>query len=321
MARTFGRAMREIRNASADLQNEIKKSGLDVKNDLNLSAIIQKTEEEIEQPLDQVMVDIKETVHYGSANLNEAASNLNETIPSAIETSKNLLDNSEHQEQKETIDISKDTVVKNNLKIFNKKIDYQLKQFWDDNSGLVCVPFEMTFKNTENKIEKTISEAYPEFYTWNFLDLNDPKIRDRYYKMKGELERGLTKEDNFAILQSFFDDKLFFPKKKYHPYLIFDTTSTIVKPFGEPQSPHIILQGRLFFYGKRWLDSWMTESRVTLKKYLGGRTLSFYWKDMPPAFLMHMNQTLFRDWIATEVARRFTDKESVEFKLANKILE
>jgi sec-independent protein translocase protein TatA len=113
MARTFGRAMREIRNASADLQNEIKKSGLDVKNDLNLSAIIQKTEEEIEQPLDQVMVDIKETVHYGSANLNEAASNLNETIPSAIETSKNLLDNSEHQEQKEKIDISKDTVVKN----------------------------------------------------------------------------------------------------------------------------------------------------------------------------------------------------------------
>ena len=113
MARTFGRAMREIRNASADLQNEIKKSGLDVKNDLNLSAIIQKTEEEIEQPLDQVMVDIKETVHYGSANLNEAASNLNESIPSAIETSKNLLDNSEHQEQKETIDISKDTVVKN----------------------------------------------------------------------------------------------------------------------------------------------------------------------------------------------------------------
>ena len=29
MARTFGRAMREVRNASADLQNEIKKSGLD----------------------------------------------------------------------------------------------------------------------------------------------------------------------------------------------------------------------------------------------------------------------------------------------------
>jgi sec-independent protein translocase protein TatA len=87
MARTFGRAMREVRNASADLQNEIKKSGLDMKNDLNLSAILQKTEEEFQQPLDQVMVDIKETVHYGSANLNEAADNLNETIPSSIENS------------------------------------------------------------------------------------------------------------------------------------------------------------------------------------------------------------------------------------------
>jgi hypothetical protein len=72
--------MREIRNASNDLQSEIKKSGLDIKNDLNLSSIIQKTEEEIKQPLDQVLVDIKETVHYGSSNLNQAAENLNQTI-------------------------------------------------------------------------------------------------------------------------------------------------------------------------------------------------------------------------------------------------
>jgi sec-independent protein translocase protein TatA len=80
MARTLGRTMREIRNASNDLQNEIKKSGLDIKKDLNLSSIIQKTEEEIRQPMDQVFVDIKETVHYGSANLNEAADNMNETV-------------------------------------------------------------------------------------------------------------------------------------------------------------------------------------------------------------------------------------------------
>lgn len=88
MARTFGRAMREIKNASADLQNEIKKSGLDVKNDLNLSTIIKKSEEEIQQPLDQVMVDIKETVHYGSTNLNEAADNINKTNPSTNNNSK-----------------------------------------------------------------------------------------------------------------------------------------------------------------------------------------------------------------------------------------
>lgn len=79
IARTLGRTMREIRNASNDLQSEIKKSGLDIKNDLNLSSIIQKTEEEIKQPLDQVLVDIKETVHYGSSNLNQTAENLNQT--------------------------------------------------------------------------------------------------------------------------------------------------------------------------------------------------------------------------------------------------
>ena len=39
MARTLGRTMREIRNASADFQNEIKKSGLDVKKDLNLTSV------------------------------------------------------------------------------------------------------------------------------------------------------------------------------------------------------------------------------------------------------------------------------------------
>jgi sec-independent protein translocase protein TatA len=99
MARTFGRAMREVRNASADLQNEIKKSGLDMKNDLNLSSILQKTEEEIQQPLDQVMVDIKETVHYGSANLNEAADNFNESIPSTIESSSMEIEPENEQQQ------------------------------------------------------------------------------------------------------------------------------------------------------------------------------------------------------------------------------
>jgi sec-independent protein translocase protein TatA len=93
MARTLGRTMREIRNASNDLQSEIKKSGLDIKNDLNLSSIIQKTEEEIKQPLDQVLVDIKETVHYGSSNLNQAAENLNQTI-NPIDQEMNISDSS-----------------------------------------------------------------------------------------------------------------------------------------------------------------------------------------------------------------------------------
>ena len=104
MARTLGRTMKEIRNASADLQEEIKKSGLDVKKDLNLNAFIQQTEEEIKQPLDQVLVDINETVHYGSANLNEAAQNMNQAIDQNqfTETVDTNLDELNPQESTET---------------------------------------------------------------------------------------------------------------------------------------------------------------------------------------------------------------------------
>ena len=104
MARTLGRTMKEIRNASADLQEEIKKSGLDVKKDLNLNAFIQQTEEEIKQPLDQVLVDINETVHYGSANLNEGAQNINQVIEQNqfTETVDTNLDELNPQESTET---------------------------------------------------------------------------------------------------------------------------------------------------------------------------------------------------------------------------
>jgi sec-independent protein translocase protein TatA len=104
MARTLGRTMKEIRNASADLQQEIKKSGLDVKKDLNLNAFIQQTEEQIKQPLDQVLVDINETVHYGSANLNEAAQNMNQVIEQnpITETADTNLDTLNPQELIET---------------------------------------------------------------------------------------------------------------------------------------------------------------------------------------------------------------------------
>ena len=112
MARTLGRTMKEIRNASADFQQEIKKSGLDVKKDLNLNAFIQKAEEEIKQPLDQVLVDINETVHYGSANLNEGAQNINQSIEQNLEldnteSSLDELNPSELIESKSNIQITK----------------------------------------------------------------------------------------------------------------------------------------------------------------------------------------------------------------------
>ncbi len=62
IARTMGRTMRQIKDASQDMQNEIKKSGMDIKKDLNLKGMIQETEQTIRQPLDQMSQNINEVV-------------------------------------------------------------------------------------------------------------------------------------------------------------------------------------------------------------------------------------------------------------------
>ena len=54
IAKTLGKTMRQIKDASQDIQNEIKKSGGDFKKDLNLdqlhiTKIIKETKEEIEK--------------------------------------------------------------------------------------------------------------------------------------------------------------------------------------------------------------------------------------------------------------------------------
>ncbi len=64
LARTLGRAMRQIKDASADIQNEIRKSGADMKKDLNLKGIIEETAEDIRRPLDQHARDIENAVKF-----------------------------------------------------------------------------------------------------------------------------------------------------------------------------------------------------------------------------------------------------------------
>ncbi len=64
IAKSLGRAMKEVKHASAEVQSEIRKSGIDIKKDLNLKEIIKDAEEEISQPLDQVMTDVENAVNY-----------------------------------------------------------------------------------------------------------------------------------------------------------------------------------------------------------------------------------------------------------------
>ena len=64
IARTLGRTMRQIKDASAEIQNEIKQSGVDMKKDLNLTRFVEETVEEFKQPLDQYVSDLDDAVSY-----------------------------------------------------------------------------------------------------------------------------------------------------------------------------------------------------------------------------------------------------------------
>lgn len=62
LARTFGRTIRQIKDASADLQSEIKKSSNELKGDLNLKEIIDDTARDIRKPLDQYAADVEDVM-------------------------------------------------------------------------------------------------------------------------------------------------------------------------------------------------------------------------------------------------------------------
>ncbi len=67
IAKSMGRVIYQIKNASSDIKDEIKKSGTDIKKDLNLNDIVKETEQEIKAPLDQVYTNIDHTVSHRSA--------------------------------------------------------------------------------------------------------------------------------------------------------------------------------------------------------------------------------------------------------------
>ena len=70
LARTLGRTIRQVKDASNEIQNEIKKSGGDMKKDLNLTGILKETEEAITRPMDQHISDIDEAIKYVPPNKN-----------------------------------------------------------------------------------------------------------------------------------------------------------------------------------------------------------------------------------------------------------
>ena len=86
IAKTLGRALFSIRNASEELKNEIRKSGVDIKKDLNINEILKQQEEQILQPMDQVFTDIGNTIHYEGNKVNTVIEQNQEPVTTFPET-------------------------------------------------------------------------------------------------------------------------------------------------------------------------------------------------------------------------------------------
>ena len=107
IAKTLGRGLYQIRNATSEIQNEIKKSGVDVGKDLNLKNLLIEKQEELIGPMDQLYSEIENTIHYDNSTNNKPIEN---TIPTEDKTLDNTtLDNktlevdSNSSDQKNTI--------------------------------------------------------------------------------------------------------------------------------------------------------------------------------------------------------------------------
>lgn len=85
IAKTLGKALYSIRNATNDLKDEIRKSGVDVKKDLNIEQLLKQQEEQLIQPLDQVFTDIGNTMHYEGNKVNTIIAQNQEVSESEVE--------------------------------------------------------------------------------------------------------------------------------------------------------------------------------------------------------------------------------------------
>ncbi|MFT7343471.1 MAG: sec-independent protein translocase protein TatA [Lentimonas sp.] len=71
IARTMGRTIRQIKQASQDVQSEIRKSGVDIKKDMNFQNFVQDATKEIKAPMDQYAQQVSEVTNLNSQAYNK----------------------------------------------------------------------------------------------------------------------------------------------------------------------------------------------------------------------------------------------------------
>lgn len=98
IARSLGRGIRQIKEASNEIQSEIKKSGGDFRKDLNLQNLIQDTAKDIQQPLDQYASDLENAIKYEPSKKSHIPAEIPSIVEIPTDENANPVENIENQE-------------------------------------------------------------------------------------------------------------------------------------------------------------------------------------------------------------------------------
>ena len=95
IAKTVGKALYQVRNATAEIQHEIKNSVSEITTDINIKNILTEKQEELLAPMDQIYSEIENTIHYDNNTGNKESIQVVEETAATTAT-KELVENKEN---------------------------------------------------------------------------------------------------------------------------------------------------------------------------------------------------------------------------------
>lgn len=116
IAKTLGKTMRQIRDASDDLQSELRKTGMDIKSEMKFDQILKDTVNEIERPINEEVKQFHQSVNFEPPTRFEVP--VVEEVKTEIESIS-----SETIEQLKTEKISAEEIVKEVKSTLDDSID------------------------------------------------------------------------------------------------------------------------------------------------------------------------------------------------------
>ena len=103
IAKTIGKGLYQIRNATAEIQHEIKNSVSEITTDINIKNILTEKQEELLAPMDQIYSEIENTMHYDSNTGNKESIQVVEATTATkelVENKENIITNSNEDNNK-----------------------------------------------------------------------------------------------------------------------------------------------------------------------------------------------------------------------------